>query len=120
MTVSRGSENVRRQAAIPRARLDEIKSWLGARGWGLGCKQRRHLCDLHREQFAEYRADVDAGKKIARAAGTLGRAGVVAVIGIVERELHERGHSERTAITDQVLEPGLGARDSGLDRQSFF
>ena len=42
------------------------------------CEERSHLGDLRREQLAEHRADVDAGKKIARAAGSLGRAGVIA------------------------------------------
>ena len=61
-----------------------------------------HLGELDFEQLAEERADVDAGKKIARAAGTLGRAGVVAELGIVEREIHERGHRQGTAFTDQI------------------
>ena len=61
----------------------------------------RHLGDLDFEQLAEHRADVDAGKKIARAPGSLGGAGVVAELGIVEREVHERGHRQGTAFPDQ-------------------
>ena len=75
-------------------------------------KDRRHLGDLRCEQLAEERTDIDAGKKIARAAGTLGRAGVVADARIVERELHERGHRQGTAFTDVVGETGFDASPS--------
>ena len=81
-----------------------------------GClENRRHLGELRGQQFAEQWTDVDAGKKIARAAGTLGRAGVVAERAIVKCELHERGHGERTAFSDQIRETGFGIRDSGFD-----
>jgi hypothetical protein len=45
-----------------------------------------HLGKLLCEQLAEDRSDVDAGKKIARAASLLGRAGVVAKLRMVERD----------------------------------
>ncbi len=61
-----------------------------------------HFGELHFEQLAEERSDVDAGKKIARAAGTLGRAGVVTELVVVEREIHERGHREGTALPNQI------------------
>ena len=82
-----------------------------------GClENRRHLGELRGQQLAEQWADVDAGKKIARAAGSQGGAGVVTELGIVQREIHERGHGERTAITDEVREEtGLGGWDSGFE-----
>ena len=83
---------------------------------GFAPEDGRHLRELCFQQRAKQRADVDAGKKIARAARSLNRAGVVPVLGIVEREIHERGHGERTTITDQVREMGFGIRDSGFDR----
>jgi hypothetical protein len=54
------------------------------------------------EELAEHGADVDARKKIARAAGTLARAGVVAELGMVERKLHERGHRQGATFTDDL------------------
>ena len=64
----------------------------------------RHLGDLDLEEVAEHRANVDAGKKIARAAGSLGRAGVVTELRVVEREVHERGHRQGPAFMDQVYQ----------------
>ena len=61
------------------------------------------------EQLAEDRPDVDAGKKIARAPGTLGGAGVVAGSRVVERELHERGHGDRAAFTDDRRSRSVGS-----------
>ncbi len=61
-----------------------------------------HLGDLDFQELAEEGADVHAGKKIARASGSFGRAGVVAEPGMVEREVHERGHRHRAAITHHV------------------
>ena len=58
--------------------------------------------DLDFEQFAEDRPDVDAGKKIARAPGSLGGAGVIAELGMVEREIHERGHRNGAALTNHI------------------
>ena len=75
----------------------------------------RHLGDLDLEQVAEQRADVDAGKKIARASGSLGGAGVVAELGVVEREIHERGHRQRAAFADQV---DSVSRQSAINLQS--
>ena len=66
-----------------------------------------HLDDLDGEQFTEQRPDVDARKKIARAPGSSGGAGVVAELGMVEREVHERGHGERAAFTDDVGDHSL-------------
>src|SRR5919206_119327 len=54
------------------------------------------------KQLAEQRADVDAGKKIARAAGTLVRAGVVPELGVIKSELHERGDGHRTTYMELV------------------
>src|SRR5204863_4356368 len=71
-------------------------------GPGTQVQDLRHFRDLHGEELAEDRADVDAGKKIARAAGSPGRAGVVAELGVVKREIHERGHRHRPAFANHV------------------
>src|SRR5262245_41916481 len=63
-----------------------------------------HLGDLRFEQLAEQGTDVDAGKKIARATRTSGGAGVITELGMVKRELHERGHRQRTAFTQELRE----------------
>ena len=61
-----------------------------------------HLGELNFQQLAKKSTHVDAGKKIARAAGSLGRTGVVAELGIVERQIHERRHREGAALTNHI------------------
>ena len=61
-----------------------------------------HLGELLRQQLAEDRPDVDAGKKIARAPRLLGRAGVVAKLRMVERDLHELREADGAARPDAV------------------
>jgi hypothetical protein len=97
------TQDIRRQPAVSRAGLDEIKSGLGARDSGL--EQSSHFENLLSEKRAEDGSDVDAGKKIARAARSLGGAGVVTDVGIVEREVHERGHSHRAAFLNELANP---------------
>src|SRR2546427_130024 len=80
-------------------------------------EQAEHFLDLDFEELAEERTDIDARKKIARAAGSLGRAGVVAELGIVKRQLHERGHRQWTALADALGESRFGIRDSGFGRR---
>src|SRR4051812_49252924 len=86
--VSRSSsaQDVGRQPSVAGACLHEIKDlwgfgigdWgLGCRWWGLVSEDLEHLLELQFEQFTEERSDVDARKKIARAARSLGGAGVV-------------------------------------------
>src|SRR5207253_11132373 len=108
----RGAQDVRGETTIARTRLDEIEPGFGIGDSGLATEEARHLGELNFEQLAEQRADVDAGKEIARAARTPGGAGVVAKLRMVERELHERGHRNRAAFTDDVGDPGFGIRDS--------
>src|SRR5215471_16519867 len=67
MAASDRAQDVSRQPSVARSGFDEIE--LVARGSWL--EQASHLGDLSREQLAEERADVDAGKKIARTARTL-------------------------------------------------
>ena len=76
--------------------LDFLRVRRGLRGQGA------HFSELDFQQLAEEGPDVDAGKKIARAAGSLGRTGVVAEVGVVERQIHERGHRHRAAFTDDI------------------
>ena len=86
------------EPAVAGACLDEIEGWgLTPRSGSQTPCRSPHLGESDCEQLAEERADIDAGKKIARAAGSLGRAGVVTELGIVEREVHERGDRERAA-----------------------
>ena len=54
-----------------------------------------HLGELNFQQLAEERPDVDAGKKIARAPGSSGGAGVVAELGMTESEQHIVGNRYR-------------------------
>ena len=63
------------------------------------------LGDLHFEQLTEERTHIDAGKKIARASRSLGRAGVVTVFRIVQREVHERGHRHGAALAEALANP---------------
>jgi hypothetical protein len=63
-------------------------------------KQPHHFGNLDGKQFAEQRADVDAGEEVAGAAGPLRRAGVVPEVWVVKREIHERGHRHRAAFTN--------------------
>jgi len=60
----------------------------------------RHFRQLPLQKLAEQRTGVDAGKKVAGAAGSPVGAGVVTELGMVKRQLHERGHRHRTAFTD--------------------
>ena len=57
-------------------------------------EQPKHVAELFREQLAEDGTDIHAGKKIARAACSLGRAGVIAVLWMVERDVHELGEAD--------------------------
>ena len=89
-------EDVGAQPAVAGAGFDQVE---GVRRSSRGVRpSRRSVC----EQLAEDRADIDAGKKIARPPGTLGGAGVVAELGMVERQVHERGHREGAAFTDDL------------------
>ena len=97
------AQNVGGQSAVARPGLEEIETGVGIRGSGF--EDREHLRELPREQLAEERADVDAGKKIARASRSLGRAGVVTDLGIVKREIHERGHRQQAALLDPFANP---------------
>ncbi len=95
MALAHRHENVGGEPPVPGARLDEIEGAMTRAG-----EERGHLGDLQFEQLAEQRTDVDAGEKIARAARTLAGAGVVAELGVVQRQLHERGHRYRAAFTN--------------------
>src|SRR5262245_50880985 len=101
--VARNAQDVSRQTAVSCAYFDEIAIW----NLECGIENAGHLGELDFEELAEERADVDAGKKIARATGSLVGAGVVAELGMVEREVHERGHRHRAAFADGS-EKGFG------------
>src|SRR5439155_7736806 len=97
----RGAQDVGGETAVGRTGLYEIETGLGIWDSGFGIRRtenREHLGELHREQLPEERPDVDARKKIARASRSAGRAAVVADLGVVEHELHERGHRQRAAL----------------------
>src|SRR5438876_2599325 len=61
-----------------------------------------HFCELCGEKLAKQWPNVHAGKKIARAAGSSGRTGVVTELRMVKRQLHVRGHRHRAAFTDYI------------------
>src|SRR5262245_36899865 len=93
MSVPGGAKDVGGKAAVACARFDQVEHVdRGLRASFPICRERRkqlrHLGDLDLEEVAEYRADVDAGKKIARAAGPLRRAGVIAELGVIKRQIH--------------------------------
>src|ERR1700758_1683147 len=107
------AQDVGRESAVSGAGFDQIKDRRRRRGLRtpLGSlsvlsvlcgKNCRHLGDLNLEELAKEGADIDAGKKIARASRPPGRAGVVAELGIVKSRLHERGHRHRAALTDRI------------------
>src|SRR5439155_26450029 len=91
--VARGAQDVGRQPAVPGAGLDEVERLVASEHGG-------HLIQLTFTELTEQRTGVDAGKKIAPATGSPVGAGVVTELGMVKRQLHERGHRHRTAFTD--------------------
>ena len=64
----RGTQDVGGEAPVPGAGFHEIEIW----NLEFRIQNSRDFRELHFEQLAEQRADIDAGK-IARAAGALGR-----------------------------------------------
>jgi len=92
-----GVENVPAQAAIARGRFDEIEP---GRGPVAAAQFEPEFGEPLGKQRPEDRPDIDAGKEIARAARPLGRTGVVADLGRVEREVHELGHRDGAPLTD--------------------
>ena len=103
MPLARRAEDIGGEPAVARAGFDEIEESARTRRAMSRIENLGHLGDLLFEQVAEQRPDVDAGKKIARASRPLGRAGVVAELGIVKREIHERGHRHRAAFTNHIF-----------------
>ena len=63
-----------------------------------GCEEVRHFRELGGQELSEQRADIDAGKKVARAPGTLGSAGVVTGLAVIERALHERRDRQQLVV----------------------
>ena len=106
MLRARRTQHIGSEPAVARAGFNQIKR---IRNREFGIEDVERLGDLPLEQLAEQRPDVDAGKEIARASGLLGRAGVVAELGVVEREIHERVHRHRAAFTNHFF-----------NRQSFL
>src|SRR5258706_4986465 len=95
MITGGGVENIASKAPIAGPRLDEIEMF-GPRS----LEQAPHLGQLHGNQLAEQGAYVDAGVEVPALARTLRRRRVVAVLRMVERELHELGDSDRPSLTN--------------------
>src|SRR5258707_2117610 len=114
MILAEGAQEVCGEPSIARTGFDEIEA-IGIRN------PQSAVRNLNGEQLAEHGPDVDARKKIARAAGTLSGAGVITKLGMVEREVHERGHRERAASTHYIsnLQSAVRSLRSALD-QSFL
>src|ERR1051325_4357061 len=87
----RGAQNVGGQTAVSSTGLDQIETLKSE------FRTLKYLGELDFQELSEQRAHIDARKKTARAPRTLGGAGVVAERGIVEREIHERGHRHGAA-----------------------
>src|SRR6476620_3768437 len=90
-----GVENIASKASIAGPRLDEIETF-GPRS----LEQAPHIFQLHGNQLAEQWAYVHTGEEVPVLARTLRRRRVVAVLRMVERELHELGDRDRPSLTD--------------------
>src|SRR6185503_17990688 len=86
VTAPNGAQDVGGKPSVAGTGFDEIETGIRMGG---GRQQCRHFGKLNPQKLAEERPDIDAGKKIARASGSLGRAGVVAELGVVESQIHE-------------------------------
>jgi hypothetical protein len=116
----RSVEDVSRQLAIARGSFDEVEGpALGARGSGVvgrgsGFEDLPHLGKLPCQQRAKDGAYVYAGEEVACAPGSSGRAGVVAMGRMIEREVHVLRDADRTVtaypITNQRPESVHGSR----------
>ena len=97
-------QHITGQTAGASAGLDQVERWgLGTGDLGLCLNQHApHFGELLSQQLTEDGADVDAGKKIARTSGLLGRAGVVAEFRMVERDLHELREADGAARPDAI------------------
>ena len=118
VALARGAKDIGGQATAAGAGFDEVNvDWQPST---VDCRleQFSHLGHLNCEELAEQRSDIDAGKKIARAARPLGRAGVVAELGIVERQIHERGHRQRGPRAR--TRSSINLQSSIVNLQSFF
>ena len=70
--------------------------------WAGGNEEARHLGHLVGDQIAEKGTYVDAGEEVARLPCSPGDTRVVTEVGVVEREVHERGHRRRAAFMDEL------------------
>lgn len=93
----KGGEDIEHEASVVGALLNE-SPFFGS----VACAP--HLVDLPGDKGSKERANADVGDKIS--GGTdFGRvAGVVAVLGIIERRLHEVGEGDRAFGTDSCGE----------------
>jgi len=60
--------------------------------------------ELRGQQFTEYRTDTHVGKIIACPADRAGARGVISMLGMIERLLHEPGERLRTVRTDRLTD----------------
>ncbi len=116
MVCARGGKDVVRKFATVRALLHDLEV--------AGAPERfPHLGELPGKEAPEERADADAGEVIATAAEPRATGAVVAVLGMVERVLHEAGERERAAEADfgadgfrQSVVAGLQGGTSNVQR----
>src|SRR5438034_5932742 len=91
IAASRCAENVCRQTSVPGRGFDDVERvnlQVATRRLPLvPCEQAGHFGKLAFEELAEHRADIDAGKKIARAPRSFSRAGVVPGLRVAARAL---------------------------------
>src|SRR5262249_4613869 len=99
-----GSEDVRSEPSVARTGFNQVDCRLSTVDRRLTIVDHRlsHLDNLDGEKLAEEGPDVDAGKKLARTARSLGRAGVIPDRWIVKGKVHERGHRHRAAFANPI------------------
>ena len=93
-------EHVAGELTVAGAGLDEVDLWAPAG------EQPAHLVELGGQQRAELRADVHARIEVAGASRPPARAGVVAQRRVVQRQLHERRHRQRSTVADAPDDQG--------------
>lgn len=93
----KGGEDIEHEASVVGALLNE-SPFFGL----VACAP--HLVDLPGDKGSKERANADVGDKISGSTDFGRVAGVVAVLGIIERRLHEVGEGDRAFGTDSCGE----------------
>ena len=95
---AKGIGHVARQQAAPAAELDDVEGRRRA-------QHAVHLGELRRDASSERRTDVGGGEEVPSGTEPRPSAGVVTVLGVVERELHEAREGDRAVSPDLPSDP---------------